>query len=75
MLGTVLVYNRKKAWGWITPDDTHLSDFFVHVSALPKNHRFLNEDDRVEFNVGEHDGKSCALDVKILPPASEGSDE
>jgi cold shock CspA family protein len=66
MFGTCTFYDRRKAWGWILPDDTHLADFFVHVSALPKNHRFLNIRDRVEFNAGEHNGKSCAIDVKIL---------
>jgi cold shock CspA family protein len=81
MFGTCIFYNRRKASGWITPDDIHIADFFVHVSALPQNHKFLNEGDRVEFNAGEHSGKSCAIDVKILSlveggemlhPAAEG---
>lgn len=69
MLGTVIFYDRRKAWGWIIPDDTHIADLFVHISALPQNHRFLNEGDRVEFNAGERQGKSCALDVRILSSA------
>ena len=66
LFGTCIFYDRRKAWGWILPDDTYLADFFVHVSALPNGHKFLNKGDRVSFNAGEHDGKPCAIDVKIL---------
>jgi cold shock CspA family protein len=83
MFGTVIFYDRRKAWGFVVPDDTRLADFFVHISALPKNHRFLNGGDRIEFNAGEHGGKPCALDVKVLTladggelrPAAGGSNE
>lgn len=74
MLGVVSFYNRKRGWGFVTPDD-QTSDLFVHVSQLPLKHRYLTEGDRVAFEVGERNGRPLALNIRILPEAAVSSAE
>lgn len=48
--GTVKWFNSQKGYGFIKMDDGS-KDIFVHHSALQG--QVLNEDDRVEFEVGQ----------------------
>lgn len=63
--GAVKWFNRKKGFGFITPD-IGPKDIFVHVSAL--NGAFhLNEGQRVEFELTQWgDGRAAAFSVRIL---------
>jgi cold shock CspA family protein len=73
--GTLEQYWNDRGFGFILPDDVETGPLFVHHSAffggLPRakydRPGVLNLD-RVTFDVGEHDGKSVAVNVKILRP-------
>lgn len=51
MKGTVKFFNDMKNYGFIEPEDGE-EDLFVHRSEL-KDANFLQEEDEVEFEVGE----------------------
>ena len=61
--GTVKFFNDAKGFGFITPDDGG-KDLFVHTSAIEDG--TLNENDKVEFEVGEGQKGPCAVQVKKL---------
>ena len=63
--GTCVFFNRKRGWGFATPDDG-TNDVFVHVSELPAEHRYLNEGDRISFEIGERNGRPLALSIRLL---------
>jgi len=65
MQGTVLSFNRLKGLGFITPEDLG-ADIFVHHSALPRDHRYLNPGDIVEYEVGVFKGRPIATKLKII---------
>lgn len=71
MLGTVSFFNRFKGWGFCVPDGIG-PDFFIHVSSLPENHKYLNTGDRILFEVGEARGKPLAIKIQIIEEASTG---
>ncbi len=71
MTGTISFYNRFKGWGFCVPDVTG-PDFFIHVSSLPANHKFLNEGDRISFDVGEARGKPLATNIQIITESAAG---
>lgn len=51
--GTVKWFNAEKGFGFIAPDDGS-SDVFVHYSEIQGNgFRTLEENQKVEFEVGE----------------------
>lgn len=51
--GTVKWFNAEKGFGFIAPDDGS-ADVFVHYSEIQgKGFRSLEEDQKVEFEVGE----------------------
>ncbi|GAB3077803.1 cold-shock protein [Corynebacterium aquatimens] len=51
--GTVKWFNAEKGFGFIAPDDGS-ADVFVHYSEIQGNgFRTLEENQRVEFEVGE----------------------
>ena len=51
--GTVKWFNAEKGFGFIAPDDGS-ADVFVHYSEIQGNgFRTLEEDQKVEFEVGE----------------------
>ena|SRR5579863_1315002 len=62
---TVLSYSRTRGIGWAVPDDGG-NDVFVHRSSLPPERRYLNEDDRISYEIGYYNGKPCAANVKYL---------
>ena len=74
LTGTIKWYNRKKGFGFVTPDAGG-EDIFVHRSALPQKHQsHLEENDRIAFYV-EHQPKGpSAAEVTLLEevPAPAG---
>ncbi len=61
--GTVKFFNETKGFGFITPEDGG-KDIFVHVSAVMEGQ--LNDNDRVEFEIGESQKGPCAVEVRRL---------
>lgn len=61
--GTVKWYNSTKGFGFITPDDGE-NDVFVHQTAIQcDGFRFLNEGERVDFDVVSTDRGVQAVNV------------
>ena len=64
--GTVKWFNAEKGFGFIAPDDGS-SDVFVHYSEIQGGgFRTLEENQRVEFEVGEGSKGPQAQDVHAL---------
>jgi len=63
MKGKVKWYNARKGYGFIEGEDG--KDVFVHRTALPSE-IFLNEGDKVEFEVEESDRGPKATNIKKL---------
>jgi CspA family cold shock protein len=61
--GIVKFFNDTKGFGFITPDDGG-KDLFVHISAVDAG--TLNDNDKVEFEVGEGQKGPCAVQVKAI---------
>lgn len=61
--GKVKFFNDAKGFGFITPDDGG-KDLFVHISAVQDG--MLNEDDKVEFEIGDGQKGPCAIQVKKM---------
>lgn len=62
--GTVKWFNPKKGFGFITPDDGG-QDVFVHISAVEKSGlRFLNENDKISYDLITEKGKTSAGNLK-----------
>ena len=63
--GTVKWFNSTKGFGFIAPDDG-TSDVFVHVSSLERaGIRFLNEGQRITFDLATNKGKTSAANLKL----------
>ncbi|GIG59048.1 cold-shock protein [Longispora fulva] len=64
--GTVKWFNAEKGFGFITPDDGG-QDLFVHFSAIAsQGYRSLDENQRVEFDVGQGQKGPQAENVKAI---------
>ncbi len=61
--GIVKFFNDAKGFGFITPEDGG-KDLFVHISDIAGD--TLNENDKVEFEVGEGKKGPCAVNVKAV---------
>lgn len=62
--GIVKWYSQDKRFGFIVPDKGG-PDVFVHVSSLDKaGLTTLFEGQRVEYELGENNGKSCAINLR-----------
>ncbi len=63
MKGIVKWYNSRKGYGFIGGDDG--VDVFVHRTSIPAG-TFLNEGDKVEFEVEDSEKGPKAVNVKKL---------
>ena len=61
--GTVKWFNSSKGFGFITPDEGG-DDLFVHFSEIKSNgYATLDENQKVEFEIGEGRKGPCAVNV------------
>jgi len=64
--GTVKWFNADKGYGFIKPDDGS-KDLFVHHSEIQvSGYKSLNEDQKVEYELGQGQKGPCATNVKPL---------
>jgi CspA family cold shock protein len=64
--GTVKWFNPTKRFGFLKPDDSD-KDIFVHISALEEaGLHSLDENQRVEYDLAERNGKMSAVNIKLL---------
>ncbi|WP_285725304.1 cold-shock protein [Psychromicrobium xiongbiense] len=64
--GTVKWFNAEKGFGFITPDGSE-NDVFVHYSEIQtKGFRTLDENQRVEFEIGEGSKGPQATGVNVI---------
>ena len=64
--GTVKWFNGKKSFGFIERDDKE-KDVFVHASAIKAaGMRFLNEDDKLEFDLEDGPKGPSAVNLKKI---------
>ena len=61
--GKVKFFNNDKGFGFITPDDGG-KDIFVHITAVESGQ--LNQDQKVEYEIGEGKKGPCAVQVKTI---------
>jgi CspA family cold shock protein len=64
--GTVKWFSNEKGYGFIVPEEGG-EDLFVHYSEIDTDgFKSLDEDDRVEFAVGQTDKGPNAQDVVVI---------
>ena len=64
--GKIKWFNPKKGYGFIEPDDGD-KDVFIHISALEKaGIKFLNENQKISYEVNQTKGKLSAGNIKLL---------
>jgi ATP-dependent RNA helicase RhlE len=67
--GTIKWYNRKKGFGFVTPD-TGVGDIFLHHSALQRSHQAtIDTGDRVAFSIEQRQKGPSAAEVTQLEEA------
>lgn len=65
-VGIVKFFNVSKGFGFIQPDDGS-KDVYVHASSLEKaGLATLSEGQKVSFEIKNNDGKTAAIDLKIV---------
>ncbi len=64
--GTVKWFNKRKGYGFITPDEGG-NDVFVHISAVQKaGLRSLEEGAKISYELMTEREKTVAGDLKVL---------
>ena len=64
--GKIKWFNPKKGYGFIEPEDGD-KDVFIHISALEKaGIKFINENQKISYEVNQVKGKLSAGNIKIL---------
>ena len=64
--GKIKWFNPKKGYGFIAPEDGD-KDVFIHISALEKaGIKFLNENQKISYEVYQSKGKLSAGNIKLL---------
>ena len=66
---TVLSFDRRKGYGFLLPDDL-TADVFVHRNDLPPGRRYLNPNDRVDYEIGQRNGRPVAVNVTVVADAA-----
>jgi CspA family cold shock protein len=67
--GTVKWFNPTKGFGFIQPDQGG-ADVFVHISAVERaGIAFLNEGQRISYELATNKGKTSAANLKLLDAA------
>jgi CspA family cold shock protein len=76
MMGVVSWFSNSRGYGFVTPDDGS-KDIFAHFSNVTMNgYKTLKEGQRVEFEIGEIEGKGRnALNIVILDTEVETEEE
>ena len=73
--GIVKWFNGRKGYGFIEPEDGG-NDVFVHVTALKDSGiKFLNEGDKVSYELTENRGRMAAGNLSLDGESSSSSDE
>ena len=63
--GTVKWFNKRKGYGFITPDEGE-QDVFVHISAVQQaGMRTLREGDKISYELMTERGKTVAGNLKM----------
>ena len=63
--GTIKWYNGKKGYGFISTDVEGEKDIFIHASAVrDAGMKYLNEGDKVTFNIEDGDKGPSAVNIK-----------
>ena len=75
MQGYCVFYLPEKGFGFVRTDDAVIEDpdIFVHHSQVPARkygRKYLIKGERVEFDLGERNGKPQALKVRPLAPVT-----
>ena len=66
LTGKIKWYNSKKGYGFIERDDKE-KDAFVHASAVKSaGMRYLNENDKIEFEMEEGPKGPSAVNLKKI---------
>ena len=68
MNATVLSFSSVTGWGWAMPDDQS-NDVFVHRNNMPAERKFLNVGDKITYDIGQHNGKPVALNIRLIEAA------
>ena len=64
--GKVKWFNSRKGYGFIVQDDSD-KDIFVHVTSLEKSGlTYLDEGDKVSYEISEDKGKVQAINLKKI---------
>jgi CspA family cold shock protein len=64
--GKVKWFNPNKGYGFITPENG-AKDIFLHISSLEKaGITFLEDGQRLEYEVSTNKGKDAAVNIKLL---------
>lgn len=64
--GKVKWFNPNKGYGFITPENG-TKDIFLHISSLEKaGITFLEDGQRLEYEVSTNKGKDAAVNIKLL---------
>ena len=64
--GKVKWFNEQKGFGFITPDDGSKDLFVHHSEIIGEGYRLLQENQEVEFEVGQGRKGPCATNVKPI---------
>jgi cold shock CspA family protein len=76
MLGICRKYWPEKGYGFCRADESKIedADIFIHHKQLPfrKNRRkYLYDGERIEFDLGEYNGRPVALNVRSVDDHAE----
>jgi cold shock protein len=73
MRGIVAWFNNGKGFGFISPTDEYgilmgeKKDCFVHHTGIDMDgFRTLQQGDRVEYEIGDKDGRPMAVNVRLI---------